>query len=63
MGYMVPMLCRMMSMPGWKYQIVFKNTLGTTHMSISGADPGVGKGKGTNRLSVARWLKKINFLK
>jgi len=22
------------------------------------ADPGVGKGRGTNRLSVARWLEK-----
>ena len=25
---------------------------------IAGADPGVGKGRGTNRLSVARWLEK-----
>jgi len=24
----------------------------------AGADPGVGKGRGTNRLSVARWMEK-----
>jgi len=28
-----------------------------------GADPGVGKGRGTNRLSVVRWLEKIELAK
>jgi len=28
-----------------------------------GVDPGVGKGKGINRLSVARWLEKIELAK
>ena len=27
----------------------------------AGADPGVGKGRGTNRLSLARWLEKIEL--
>jgi len=26
-------------------------------LPLPGADPGVGKGKGTNKLSVARWLE------
>jgi len=29
-----------------------------TESKLSGADPGVGKGRGTNRLSIARWLEK-----
>ena len=33
------------------------------YVHIPGADPGVGKGRGTNRLSVARWLEKIELAK
>ena len=28
----------------------------------SGVDPGVGKGRGTNRQSVARWLGRIELI-
>jgi len=30
-------------------------------MEIQGADPEVGKGRGTNRLNVARWLRRIEL--